>query len=41
MPKLIEEIVAIVKASPYRYLAPVIGAVVAARAVWSRPKRQS
>lgn len=41
MSKLIEEVIAIVKASPRRYFVPVIGAITAVRAEWSRAKRQA
>ena len=41
MSKLIEEVIAIVKASPRRYFAPVIGAIAAVRAEWGRAKRQA
>lgn len=40
MSKLIEEVIAIVKFSPRRYFAPIIGAIAAVRAEWNRPKRQ-
>jgi hypothetical protein len=41
MPKLFQEVIAIVKASPRRYFAPVIGAIAAVRTEWSRAKRQA
>lgn len=41
MSKLIEQVLAIVKASPRRYFAPVLGAIAAVRAEWSRVKRQA
>ncbi len=41
MSKLIQEVIAIVKASPRRYFAPVIGAIAAVRAEWSRARRQA
>lgn len=41
MSKLIEEIVAIIKVSPRRYFAPVLGAIAAVRAEWSRVRRQA
>jgi hypothetical protein len=41
MSKLIQEVLAIVKASPRRYFAPLIGAIAAVRTEWSRPKRQA
>lgn len=41
MSKLIEEVITIVKSSPRRYFAPIIGAIAAVRAEWSRVKRQA
>jgi hypothetical protein len=41
MYKLIEEIIAIVKSSPRRYFAPIIGAIAAVRDEWNRVKRQA
>jgi hypothetical protein len=41
MSKLIQEVIAIVKASPRRYFAPVSGAIAAVRTEWSRAKRQA
>lgn len=41
MSKLIQQVIAIIKASPRRYFAPVLGAIAAVRAEWSRVKRQA
>jgi hypothetical protein len=41
MSKLFQEVIVIVKASPGRYFAPVIGAIAAVRAEWSRAKHQA
>jgi hypothetical protein len=41
MSKLFQEVIAIIKASPGRYFAPVIGAIAAVRAEWSRAKHQA
>jgi hypothetical protein len=41
MPKLLKEVIAIAKASPRRYFAPLAGAIAAVQAEWAKGKPRS